>query len=180
MKNYYQILEINENASLEIIEKAYKVLAKKYHPDLYPQDKLYYAESKFKEITEAYNILSNNDLRQEYDIRMGFNTGSYDNRYDNLYNENQTLKRKLNSFKTNNKTQKYEDNSKDSDEEDNNRFSFLKKYPATIKQAIYNELKKPKEERSKDFLALLITVIIISILILIFWKVPFLHKLIFL
>ena len=34
MKNYYEILQVNENASQEIIEKAYKVLAKKYHPDL--------------------------------------------------------------------------------------------------------------------------------------------------
>ena len=34
MKNYYQILEVNENASYEVIEKAYKVLAKKYHPDI--------------------------------------------------------------------------------------------------------------------------------------------------
>ena len=34
MKNYYEILQVNENASIEIIEKAYKVLAKKYHPDL--------------------------------------------------------------------------------------------------------------------------------------------------
>ena len=34
MKNYYEILEVNENASKEVIDKAYKVLAKKYHPDL--------------------------------------------------------------------------------------------------------------------------------------------------
>lgn len=39
MKNYYEILEVNENASKEVIDKAYKVLAKKYHPDLQEEKK---------------------------------------------------------------------------------------------------------------------------------------------
>ena len=43
MKNYYEILEVSENASSEVIERAYKVLAKKYHPDTWPRDKLYFA-----------------------------------------------------------------------------------------------------------------------------------------
>ena len=46
MKKYYEILEVNPKASIEIIEKAYKVLAKKYHPDLYEGDKKIYAEMR--------------------------------------------------------------------------------------------------------------------------------------
>lgn len=177
MKNYYQILEVNENASYEVIEKAYRVLAKKYHPDIWPKDKIYFAESKFKEITEAYNILSNNDLRAEYDIKMGFNTSSYD-RYNNLYDENQKLKQELNSIKIKNESQKYSDNLNDKNKKIENE-SYFKRYVSTIGTLISNEAKKPSEERSKDLLALILTIIIIAILIFVFWKVPFLNNLIF-
>lgn len=71
MKNFYEILEINENASQEIVEKAYKVLVKKYHPDLQEDEaKKQECEVKIKEINEAYETLSNSDLRQEYDNKL--------------------------------------------------------------------------------------------------------------
>ena len=73
MKNYYQILEVNENASYEVIEKAYRVLAKKYHPDTWPSHQSYWAEDRFKEITEAYHTLSNAELRKAYDLKIGIN-----------------------------------------------------------------------------------------------------------
>lgn len=64
--NYYEILEVNENASIEVIEKAYKVLAKKYHPDIYEGDKKE-AETLMKKLNEAYDILSNDSKRKNYD-----------------------------------------------------------------------------------------------------------------
>ena len=70
MKNYYEILEVDPKASNEIIEKAYKVLAKKYHPDTQSIDKKEWAEAKFKEINEAYEILSNKESRKNYDIEF--------------------------------------------------------------------------------------------------------------
>lgn len=66
-KNYYDILQINKNASPEIIEKAYKVLAKKYHPDLQAKENKKQAEERLKEINEAYEILSNPEKKQNYD-----------------------------------------------------------------------------------------------------------------
>ena len=63
---FYEVLEVSENASGEIIEKAYKVLAKKYHPDLHFGNKLF--EEKFKEINEAYSILNDNEKKDIYDI----------------------------------------------------------------------------------------------------------------
>lgn len=66
MKNYYDELEVSRNASSEIINRAYKVLAKKYHPDTTTENKQE-AEEHFKRISEAYEILSNEQKRAEYD-----------------------------------------------------------------------------------------------------------------
>ena len=63
-KNYYKILGINKNSSQEDIKKAYRNLALKYHPD---KNKHPDASQKFKEISEAYQILSDKDKRYKYD-----------------------------------------------------------------------------------------------------------------
>ena len=69
-KTLYEILEVSENASPEIIEKAYKVLAKKYHPDLQQAEEKKNAETKMKQINEAYEILGNTQKRKEYDEKL--------------------------------------------------------------------------------------------------------------
>ena len=65
-KNYYEILEVNEKASIEVIDKAYRVLAKKYHPDVYEGDKKE-AESMMQKLNEAYDVLSDENKRSNYD-----------------------------------------------------------------------------------------------------------------
>ena len=67
MKNLYDILQVSENASDEIIEKAYKTLVKKYHPDLQPKEKKQVAEAMMKSLNEAYEILSDPTKREKYD-----------------------------------------------------------------------------------------------------------------
>ncbi len=69
-KNYYDILQVNRNASPEIIEKAYKTLAKKYHPDLQTEENKKQAEEILKEINEAYETLSNAEKKQVYDASL--------------------------------------------------------------------------------------------------------------
>lgn len=64
-RDYYEVLETNKNATPDEIKKAYKKLAKKYHPDMNPGDKA--AEEKFKEINEAYAVLSDADKKAKYD-----------------------------------------------------------------------------------------------------------------
>ena len=64
--NYYEILEIDNDADSESIKKAYKKLAKKFHPDLNPDD-IELSEEKFKEINEAYHVLIDDNERKKYD-----------------------------------------------------------------------------------------------------------------
>lgn len=64
-KDFYEILGVKKNASEKEIKSAYRKLAKRYHPDTNPGDKV--AEQKFKEVTEAYNILSDQEKRKLYD-----------------------------------------------------------------------------------------------------------------
>ncbi len=64
-RDYYEVLGVDKNADDDALKKAYRQLAKKYHPDMNPGDKE--AEAKFKEASEAYAVLSDADKRRQYD-----------------------------------------------------------------------------------------------------------------
>lgn len=68
-RDYYEVLGVEKGASDDDIKKAFRKMARQYHPDLHPDDKE--AEEKFKEINEAYEILSDKDKRAKYD-QFGF------------------------------------------------------------------------------------------------------------
>ena len=70
MKNYYDILEISKLASPEVVEKAYKTLVKKHHPDLQSDNSKQNAENKMKDLNEAYEVISNPEKRAQYDKKL--------------------------------------------------------------------------------------------------------------
>lgn len=72
---YYEILNVNKHASDKEIKIAYRALAKKYHPDTYNGDKNV-AEEKMKQINEAYDVLSNKELKMKYDEQFNI-TNTY-------------------------------------------------------------------------------------------------------
>lgn len=78
-KNLYEILEIQSSASAAAIKVAYRKLARKYHPDLNGGDE--HCCEKFKEISEAYEILSNEEKKKNYDILRGFYRENFKTRY---------------------------------------------------------------------------------------------------
>lgn len=168
MKNYYEILEVSENASSEVIEKAYRTLAKKYHPDVQRSNNLHFSENKFKELTEAYEVLSNPDLRNQYNNRLGLISNN-DNLYNNLYSEQEKLKNEVNNLKIEQKSQEYIN--KKRQQVATNPLN-PKKYIQAIGSALYEETQKSKDERSRDLLAVILTFIIVAILFFVFWKIP--------
>ncbi len=80
-RDYYEVLGVDRSASEDQIKKAYRQQAKKYHPDLNPGDKT--AEEKFKEINEAYEVLSDSEKKAKYDqfghagVDPNFGAGGY-------------------------------------------------------------------------------------------------------
>ena len=106
MKNYYEILEVDKNASQEVIEKAYRTLVKKYHPDLKSEIPKKEAESKIKQINEAYDILSNIEKRETYNRNLK-NQYIEIEKYNLLVNENMKLKNELNNIQNYQKSYSY-------------------------------------------------------------------------
>ena len=129
-QNYYEILEVNKNASPEIIEKAYKILVKKYHPDLQQDENKNKYEEKIKKINEAYDILSDPEKRKKYDLNLK-NTEISINDYNSLYQENINLKNNLNILKEklnylNNIQNNYKKNNLNYNNLENNKNNYTK------------------------------------------------------
>jgi len=67
--DYYEILQIHERAIPEVVERVYRVLARKYHPDVHPPEKKKWAEQMMTELNVAYSVISDARKRAEYDVQ---------------------------------------------------------------------------------------------------------------
>ena len=185
MKNYYEILEVNERASQEIIEKAYKILVKKYHPDLYTGEERLYAEQKVRELNEAYQVLSDDFLKSQYDLEL--KKTKDENRYEFQYGTNNRTENKRTTSR--NDMEKNENSSKsamnfkwknkENGSKNKNNVGTIGSMVGLLKELIKvvphkGELKreKSKEESKLDLVAFGLTIVCLIIIGIILWFVP--------
>ena len=193
MKNYYEILQVNENASQEIIEKAYKVLAKKYHPDLQNDiKKKELSEDKLKQINEAYDILSDSFLRGQYDaelqrqkeeeIKAKYGDKDYGTEKTKFYgrtNENQKNKSEQDLRREEYYAQKINARQEQYDQEEKKRQAQKLGTLAGVidfVKVLYNDRPKRKEladVTKKDLFAIVLAILIVIVIGVILWCIPF-------
>lgn len=171
MKDYYGILEVNPKASNEIIEKAYKTLAKRYHPDLYSSVQKREAEKKLKDINEAYNILSDSFLRSQYDLELQKERISQER--VNNYNVAQNSERTVNYNP--NDTQNKKDDEQLQYVKKKNNVGTIFGIVELMKDLWKNkpEKKERKKMNQTDWLALGLTILALIIIGIILWFIPF-------
>lgn len=194
MKNYYEILEVDVHASHEIIEKAFKVLAKRYHPDTQSEDKKEWAETKFKEINEAYEVLSNENARSKYDIELDSDKSSVleaicaknnhlQHLVEELQNELEYVKSQTMHNSNINQNQ-FNMQNKNYDEYEEIYHNSPKYVYSQPPHSNYNTISKDetvyyvtKRNLLKDLFSFVITILFIIIISFILWKIPFTNKL---
>lgn len=167
MKNYYEILEVNDKASKEIIEKAYRVLAKKYHPDLYSSIEKNRNEKKLKELNEAYRVLSDDFLREQYDRELRRQERDLkEERYKEDKIQQEEIKRRKIIRSTTDNVQ---------NDLNNHKIGSFGSIMDIIKHII-SAIPRKREKRDitqKDVLAVALTIVVVLIIGVILWFIPF-------
>lgn len=195
MNNYYKILQVDKEASKEIIEKAYKTLAKKYHPDLQRGHNKIEAENMMKIINEAYDVLSDEEKRKNYDLELKMHQEQIELqkklkeqhdqeavlRKQNLRNTPQRIYNKNNV----NNSQTHHTSSASSSQTNSNASNFNEAfrdaYKTAYNDAYTNILKRMGykiryKKTWKDYLKRLIIFLIIILICFILWHIPFTKK----
>ncbi len=166
MKNYYELLEVNPKASKEIIEKAYKVLIKQCHPDGYIGEEKVFAEEKTRELNEAYHILSDDFLRSQYDLELQKQENNQkSNRFQNNINTRQTYNNKQEG-------QQYQEPQQEIKQHKVGSFMAMVDVFNAVFKKRKNGPKIPKQLKREDWLAGVITIVIVLILGIILWFIP--------
>ena len=165
---WYEILEVSENASPEVIEKAYKVLVKKYHPDLQTGDSKAEAEKKMKQINEAYDILSNSEKRKVYDTELS-QLRKQEEFYNSKQNDNTDFMDYVKDKKAYHKRlQKEEEKQREKMQEDLNK-EYQNAYENYLQSLGYRIKRGWTKERIRDIVIILL---IMAGIITILWFIP--------
>ena len=175
MKDYYEILEVNEKASSEIIEKAYKTLVKKYHPDLYSTVEKKEAETRLKDINEAYQILSDSFLRSQYDLELQKEKNRVQNK------EKETKKKIENSQNIENnqeKTNRFRNKKSNSEQtyvRNKNNVGTIFGIIDLVQEMWKNKPQgiEKRKMNQKDWLAIGLTIIAVLVIGILLWFIPF-------
>lgn len=200
-KNYYDILEININASPQIIEKAYKTLVKMYHPDLQEDGLKQEYENKLKEINEAYEILSDPIKKESYDSKLEEieneknieKNQTYTSQDDWFYESSNSLNNQQNNVNPqniqNNYSQKEEVTNnqlnQDAIERAKKEAQRQAEYEDAINRAYHDAYIQDLKNRGykirykkslKDYLKGFISIIILIIVLILLWQIPFVHN----
>lgn len=182
MSNLYELLEVSEKASKEVIDKAYHVLAKKYHPDLQKDSEKKKAEDKMKQINEAYEILSNEEKRKQYNEELRIQREEQ-KRIEEMQNvqQEQTTTYVPNDNLEKLKQEKIERQMQEQE------YSNMQKLQNEMKRAYtqaYKDYWKSRGYKIKEpwtlkrFIELLKALAILAIIIAVIWFFPPTHKLI--
>lgn len=198
-KNFYDWLEINKNASPEVIEKAYKTLVRKYHPDLQEEANKQESEEILKQINDAYDTLSDPIKKADYDAHLKETEISADE-YEHLYQEKANLENELNNLKNNNyqqptyqepvqrhisrpHTQEQMRNQAQQDLEDQLRYQEQMRqavdkayHDAYVQDLRRRGFKIRYKKTFKDYIRILITIVVILIIIFVLTKIPFVQN----
>lgn len=172
MENYYKILEVDKDASSETIEKVYKMLVKKYHPDLHEGNDKLIAEEKIKRINEAYDVLSDPLKREEYNNTLIENNISYE-KYTEIINENILLKNELNYMK--NKINNVQNNYYQNTAQQNYTYSEPQ-YNNINKNYYYTNNYKKEKFRIKNLFKLIFSLLITGFIFFILINMPFIFN----
>lgn len=196
-KTLYEILEVSENASPEIIEKAYKTLAKKYHPDLQEEANKSKAEAMMKKINEAYDVLGNEEKRKTYNAEleakreqeeierqstqgfqrynngnMQYQNGNYANySNNNVNNQNANYNYEKERLKYEKKLQAEELKQRQKMQDNLNK-EYQNAYENYLRSLGYKIKHKWTKENTRD---LLITIGILIVVFVILWFIPPTH-----
>lgn len=173
MRNYYEILEVNPKASREVIEKAYRVLIRKYHPDLYSGEKKQYAEKKTSEINEAYHVLTDKFLKEQYDNELEKQEIKY---RQNMYQAQKTQAERR-SYE--NQTEPREEKTIKQKTTKTQKVGSLGAIIELTKELIHDltrnkdKRKRVKEVTKTDILAVILTIVVVVLIGVILWFIPF-------
>ena len=170
MLNLYEILEVSEKASKEVIDKAYHVLAKKYHPDLQQGEAKQKAEEKMKQINAAYEILGNDEKRKEYDAKL--EAKKLEERQIRGQRQQEEIQYKQEQKQQTINEEDYEYNNAKKLQEEMNR-AYANAYNNYLRSLGY-KVREPWT--FKKFINLLKVLGILAIAILIIWIFPPTHK----
>lgn len=173
MKNYYEILEVNPKASREVIEKAYRVLIRKYHPDLYTGEKQQYAQQMTKDINEAYHILSDDFLREQYNKEL---------EKQQMAKDENNITQQTRKITTQTKDNYHQMQQKEETLSQRMQTHKIGSFGSVIEltKEVMHDLKKSKEKRKRikdmtqnDIMAIVLTIVIVIIIGIILWFIPF-------